>query len=84
MTEKELKIVNGRIKSLVNLFVQTKFDATIGCCLPYYLYDKAEKIKYCKLHNEDCDLCRKDFITKYRKNVLAERSFKMENFKNEE
>lgn len=84
MTEKELKIVNGRIESLVNLFVQTKFENMEGFCLPRAIYDATEKAKYCKLHNTDCDLCRKNFIAKYRKNVLAERSFKMENFKNEE
>lgn len=34
MTEKELKIVNGRIESLVNLFVQAKFENKNGICLP--------------------------------------------------
>ena len=84
MTEKELKIVNGRIESLVNLFVQAKFENKNGICLPKLVYDATEQIKYCKLHHCDCDLCRNDFIAKYRNSVLAERSFKMENFNTEE
>ena len=84
MTEKELKIVDGRIESLVNLFVQTKFEGKDGICLPIWVYDATERAKYCKLHNTDCDLCKKDFIAKYRNSVLAERSFKMENFNTEE
>lgn len=84
MTEKELKIVNGRIESLVNLFVQAKFENKNGICLPMLVYDATEQRKYCNLHHCDCDLCKKDFITKYRNSVLAERSFKMENFNTEE
>ena len=84
MTEKELKIVNGRINSLVNLFVQTKFEGKNGICLPNSVYGPGEATKYCKLHNTDCDLCRKNFIAKYRKNVFAMESFKMENFNTEE
>lgn len=84
MTEKELKIVNGRIESLVNLFVQTKFEGKDGIYLPIWVYDATEQRKYCKLNHCDCDLCKKDFIAKYRNSVLAERSFKMENFNTEE
>ena len=77
MTEKELKIVNGRIESLVNLFVQAKFENKNGIC-------STEQRKYCNLYHCDCDLCKKDFIAKYRNSVLAERTFKMENFNTEE
>ncbi len=45
MTEKELKIVNGRIESLVNLFVQAKFENKNGICLPMLVYDATEQIK---------------------------------------